>query len=511
MGLTRIGANATVGQPIPPPLQSHPGTKRMRACVRYALVLCAGVPTLLSAQGFGIYEQGTCAMGRAGTGVAAPCSDGSAMFFNPAGLAGLTGAHATIGVTLIDIQGGFTDDVFQQHTELDDPLIGVPQLYISYGATSKLAVGVGLFAPYGLETRWPMTFDGRFAGYKNFLRSIYIQPTLAYQVTPRLSLGGGLDIVLGKVELNQHLDLADAPVPLPGLPLGTTFSQFGIAPGTDFVNAHLEATKTTVGAHFGAIFKATDRLSFGANFLTQAKFDYSGTATFAQVQTGLILPAAVSIGALTIPAGCPIDDLLSTPTLACSTSPTPFGLNLFDPSTGAFRTQPVTTTIKNPSQLALGLAYKLPNGWTLLGDYQLTWWSQFDELDITFPQDASGLLSRKLFEHYQNTSGFRFGAEWAKSAKWTLRGGYLHHDGAAPAETVTPLLPEGQRNEFTAGATVKLAKSLTADLAYQFVRQGDRRGRTREPIFNQVPTTGLNNGLYTLHAHLFGVSLGYAF
>src|SRR2546422_10562292 len=99
----------------------------MRVCVRYALVLCAGVPTLLGAQGCGIYEKGTCAMGRAGTGVAAPCSDGSAMFFNPAGLAGLTGGHATIGVTLIDIQGGFPDDVFQQHTSLDNPLIGVPQ------------------------------------------------------------------------------------------------------------------------------------------------------------------------------------------------------------------------------------------------------------------------------------------------------------------------------------------------------------------------------------------------
>src|SRR6266566_8371619 len=156
--------------------------KRMRACVRYALVLFAATPTLLGAQGFGIYEQGTCAMGRAGAGVAAPCPDGSAMFFNPAGLAGLTGGHVTVGVTLIDIQGGFTDDVFQQHTSLDDPLIGVPQLYVSYGATSKLGIGVGLFAPYGLETRWPMAFDGRFAGYKNFLRSIYIQPTLAYQL-----------------------------------------------------------------------------------------------------------------------------------------------------------------------------------------------------------------------------------------------------------------------------------------------------------------------------------------
>src|SRR5437773_1571970 len=229
MGLTRIGANASLGQPIPPPFQSHPGTKRMRASVRYGLVLCAVVPTLLGAQGFGIYEQGTCAMGRAGAGVAAPCSDGSAMFFNPAGLAGLTGGHLTIGVTLLDVQGGFTDDLLQQKTKLDDPLLAIPQVYISYAATPKLGIGVGLFAPYGL------------------------------------------------------------------------------APGTDFANVHLEATKTTVAAHFGTSFKVSDRLSFGANFLTQAKFDYSGTATFTQVPTGLVVPAAVSVGALTIPAGTPID------------------------------------------------------------------------------------------------------------------------------------------------------------------------------------------------------------
>jgi len=480
----------------------------MRACVRYALVLCAAMPTLLGAQGFGIYEQGTCAMGRAGAGVAAPCSDGSAMFFNPAGLAGLTGGRLTIGVTLLDVQGGFTDDLFQQKTKLDDPLLAIPQVYISYAATPKLGVGVGLFAPYGLETNWPTAFDGRFAGYKNILKSVYIQPTLAYQVSPRVSLGAGLDVVLGKVELNQRLDLATTPVPASILPVppGTpppVFGQFGFPPGTDFADAHLEATKTTVAAHFGATFKVSDQLSFGANFLTQAKFDYSGTASFTRVPTGIVVPATITVGALTIPAGFPIDTLVGG-------APGSGGLDLFNPSTGVFRTQPVTTTIKNPSQLALGLAYKLANGWTLLGDYQLTWWSQFNELDITFPQDLSGLLNRKLFENYHNTSGFRFGAEWAKDAKWTFRGGYLHHDGAAPAETVTPLLPEGQRNEFTLGTTVKLGAALSADLAYQYIRQNDRRGRTREPLIGAA-TTGLNNGLYDFHAHLFGVSLSYAF
>ena len=479
----------------------------MRRSLGYALWLCAGMPTLLAGQGFGIFEQGACAMGRGGTGVALPCPDGTAMFFNPAGLAGLTGKHATVCVTLIDVQGGFTDDIFQRQTNLNDPLIPVPQLYISYGPTSKLGLGIGLFVPYGLETQWPLSFDGRFSGFKNILRSVYIQPTLAYQVTPWLSLGGGVDIVLGSAELNQRVDLADAPVPLPGVPPGMTFSQFGIAHGTDFASAHLEATKTTVAGHVGARIQVNNQLSFGANFLTLARLDYSGTASFTQVPTGLIIPTNLPVGALTIPAGCPVDALLSAPATACGG----VGFDLFNATGGVFRTQPTTTTLKNPAELTLGVAYKVANGWTLLGDYQLTFWNQFTQLVLTFPQDASGVLNRTLYQNYQNTNGFRFGAEWVRDATWTFRGGYVRHDGAAPAETVTPLLPEGQRNTFSAGTTVKLSPGLSADLAYQYVRQNDRRGRTREPTFNQVPTTGLNNGLYTLHAHLFAVSLSYAY
>src|SRR2546426_1293954 len=353
MGLTRVGANGTVGQPVSPSLAKPPGVKRMRRSVRYALVLFAGFPALLGAQGFGIYEQGTCSMGRAGTGVAAPCTDGSAIFFSPAGLAGLTGGRVTIGVTLLDVEGGFTDDILQHETRLDDPFLAIPQVYVAYGVTPKLGVGIGLFAPYGLQTRWPLSFDGRFSGYDNILRSVYVQPTVSYQVTPWLSLGGGLDVVFGKVELNQRLDLATTPVPTTIIPVPpgnppVLFGQFGIAPGTDFADTHLEASKTTVAGHFGALFKVNDRLSFGARFMTQAKFDYSGTASFTQVLTGLVVPADIAVGPLTIPAGTPVDLFLNAPPLS-----------LFDPTTGGFKSQPVTTTIKNPSQMALGVAYKV--------------------------------------------------------------------------------------------------------------------------------------------------------
>src|SRR3989449_11677373 len=117
----------------------------------------------------------------------------------------------------------------------------------------------------------------------------------------------------------------------------------------------LEATKTTVAAHFGAILKVNDQLSFGARFLTQAKFDYSGTASFQQVLTGLIVPADVTVGTLTIPAGTPIDVLLAAP-IAVG------GLDLFNPTTGVFRAQPVTTTIKNPAWMTERLAYQVGTG-----------------------------------------------------------------------------------------------------------------------------------------------------
>ena len=285
----------------------------MRACVRYALLLVTAAPTLRGAQGFSIYELGTCSMGRAGTGVAAPCPDGSGIFFNPAGLAGLKGWHVSAGGTLIKATGDYTSDATVAKTSLDNPWIPVPQAYLAFGATPKLGIGIGLFAPYGLETRWPLSFDGRFTGYDNIIRTIYIQPTAAYQVTPWLSLGAGLDIVDGKVELNQRLDLADQALTLPG-PTVLPFTAFGIAPGTDFANAHLEASKTKVtGAHFGALAKVNDRLAIGARYLMRAKLDYTGTATFSPVATGIIIPTQITLpgGLPPIPAGASLDAVLT--------------------------------------------------------------------------------------------------------------------------------------------------------------------------------------------------------
>src|SRR5258706_11689782 len=246
---------------------------RMR---RFALVLLAGAALLVAAplhplagQGFGVYEHNTCAMGRGGVTAARPCADGSAIYFSPAGLAGLSGTHVSLGVTLIGAQGNFTDDFLASKSDLKNPLIPVPNIYITHAINPKLTAGIGLYAPYGLETKWDAnSFPGRFLGYNTVIRSIYVEPTIGYQVSPTLQFGIGVAYIHSTLKLRQRADLSTQLVPdalrIPaGLPVGITFAGLGVATGTDFADAVLDASGSGFAVKFGAILQGNDRLRIG--------------------------------------------------------------------------------------------------------------------------------------------------------------------------------------------------------------------------------------------------------
>ena len=445
---------------------------------RFALLLCAGVPSLVAAQGFGVYEHNTCAMGRAGVAAARPCADGSAIFFSPAGLAGLSGTHFSMGVTLIAAQGNFTDDFVAHQTDLDNPLIPVPSVYITHALSPKLTVGIGAYAPYGLETKWPTAgFEGRFVGYNTDLKSIYIQPTVGYQVHPRLKVGVGVAYITSRLELHQRADLS-TQFAAPGI----TFAMLGLPTGTDFADAELKASGTGFAVNFGGILKLSDRLTIGGHWLTRKTIDYDGTAVFDPIATGLVLPAGNPLGA---PAGTPVDALVAAQ----------FGAG------GALEDGDVKTSIVMPPQGSLGFAYRMTDDWTVMADYQLVVWGWFSSLKVDFANAATPDLT--LTPSNNDTHGFRFGTEYRYSPKLMLRGGFLHHGTASPPQFVTPLLPEGARNEFTIGAGIELTPKLHADLGYQYIKQDDRRGTVNLALGN--------TGLYQFSAHLFGAGLAYTF
>ena len=448
------------------------------------LVATALFSSSAHAQGYGVYEQGSCVMGRAGTGVASPCGDGSSIYFNPAGIATATSTEVAAGATGIFVSGDFTNDITGFRTSLNHALHLVPHAYLVRPVSDRLVAGLGVFVPYGLATDWPSDFEGRFLGYHSKVQAVYVQPTLAFRVTPRVRVGAGFDLTFVSVRLSQRLDLSEQATPTAGV----TFGMLGVPAGTDFADVDLTGTGTGVGGHFGVQADLTPELTLGARYLLRQTVNFSnGTATVIPLPTGLILAAGNPFGA---PAGTPMDALLA-PQFA---------------GDGPLQDQGGGTSLTLPAQMVVGLSWRGIDRLNLLADFQYTDWRVFDTLSVTLEQ----LGPTGIPEDYQRAYTWRFGAEYGLTPTSTLRAGFYTHNGAAPDETVTPNLPEGHRNSWTLGFGTRLGSNLGVDLAYQFIDQGDRRGRT-VPLDPALSPSENTNGLYTFKAHLVGATLRYAF
>ena len=452
--------------------------------------LLLGVAPPLHGQGFGIYEQGTCVMGRGGAAAADPCGDGSSMFFNPAGLAEIDGSVVSAGVTGIRPFGDFTSDRTGEESDLVEKTIPVPHGYGASRIGRSVTAGIGVYAPYGLETEWPAegdgAFDGRFLGYDNSLQTVYVQPTAAVHVTDRLSVGGGPLMALSNVELNQRLDLSSRQVP------GTsfTFGQLGVPFHTAFADASLDASWSTgFGANLGVRYEASDRIAFGARYLTPVEIDYEGDAVFEQVSTGLVVPDENPLTG--VPGGTPIDALLQQQGVFSSGGP------LAD--------QDLSTSITMPGQLVVGASVRPLPRLRFDADWVYTQWSAFDSIDLDFEQQQTPDEVR--VENYDDTHGVHAGLEYDATERFDVRAGYFWNEGAAPDAVVTPLLPEGERMQGTVGVGWQATRMLTVDVAYQFLHQLDRRGRTVDPPGDSSPSVDLNNGLYSFDAHLFAATV----
>jgi len=460
---------------------------------RFQVWIAAGVltavlvmPRSAEAQGFSVNEQSSCAMGRGGTGVASPCADGSAIFFNPAGLILPSGKGVVSGGgTFIRATGDFTNSSTGEVSSLVEETHPVPSVYVGYGLSDVATIGFGIFAPYGLAIEWPDDAQGRFLGYYSSVKGIYFQPTFALKAGQRLSFGIGFDVASSTVELKQRVDLADQLVPGGG---GITFANLGIAYGTDFANVELAGNDVSLGFHLGAIAQLSDKLSFGIRYLSKQTVNVDdGAATISQVPTGLYLAPN---NPTPCPGGTPVDALVAPQ---------------FQPG-GLLVDQVGTAILPYPAQLNMGLTLQVTDKLKLLGDVGIQFWEVWETLPLNF----SLLGDRTIVESYRNSTSWRLGGEYKVGSKSTARLGIIAHNAAAPDQTVTPNLPEAARTEFTAGFGSHLSDRFGFDLAYQYIDQADRQGRSGDGGM-AVPTAAVNDGLYTFSANLVGVTLTYSF
>jgi long-chain fatty acid transport protein len=411
------------------------------------------VPALASASGFAIFEQGARAMGFAGA-FTAQASDPSAIFHNAAGIAFLDGRQAYIGGTVIAPRATFRGaDPFPGSgvTEKSDMGVLVPPVgYYTHRFSERVVLGAGWTAPFGLHTRWadPEAFTGRFVSQVAELKAYSLNPTVAYKVEDRLAVGVGVDVRFSSVTLTRRV------------PVINPFTQTV----ADAANARLATgTGTGVGFNVGVLARPTTRLSLGASYRHKVKVGYRGSATFSPVSTGD--PQLDAIVAAGLPAG----------------------------------SLPVTTSIVFPAIASVGAAYTWDE-WTVEGDVNWYQWSTFDRLLLVF--ETRGELSEAVVEDYANSWQLRLGVQRPLGRGWTVRGGYFFDQSAAPAASVSPLLPDADRHGLALGASWK-PRRWWVDAGSWLVlsKRRSTEGRNRDGY----------DGIYEGHAVTLGVSVGYEF
>jgi long-chain fatty acid transport protein len=424
---------------------------RIRAASMALVLLC--VPASSWAAGFALFEQGGKGMGFGGA-FTAQASDPSAIFHNPAGIAFLRGKQIYLGGTAVmptwQFEGAnpFPGEGVRERDAVT--VLLPPAAYYTQAFSPRVSLGVGFFVPFGLKTEWaePDRFSGRYISQKSALGGFAVNPTIAFKLADRLAVGGGVDLRFSSVTLERRV------------PVINPFTQRPV----DAADERLKGgTDLGIGFNVGLLAKVSDDLSVGVSYRHRVKVDYTGTATFTPRTTG---NAQLDERVLTV---------LPSQTLTLDSS------------------------ITFPAFVSGGVAYR-QGEWVFEADVNWYQWSSFQSIPVNFEERPD--LSGSITQNYSDSFQYRFGVERTLNDAWTVRGGYFWDETPAPPASVSPLLPDADRNGFCLGGTWR-SGSWTVDAASWFVLARSRS------------TAGVNRdsyeGTYKSHAFTLGVFLGYVF
>ena len=428
--------------------------RRRVLAAAFALALLA--PAGAWAAGYAIYEQSAAALGMAGAATAS-IDDASAVFFNPANMTRLDRRQIYVGASLLQPRTSFAgwnpSPGYGVTEEMEAQSFYPPTIYYTSKMNEKFAYGVGLNSPFGLGVEWkdPDQFTGRYIVTKADLRTLNANASAAWAFTPQFSAALGFNALFAEVELNNRTLAV-----LPG----------GGGAQVDVAKTKLDSDWTPgYGWNLALSFKADERWQFGAFYRSKVVVDVDGNADFTQIPSG---NATLDAG---VAASLPPD-------------------------------QPVKTVLRVPAMWSLGCAWKPDPAWTIEGDVNLVQWSLFKDLPIELQTTPAN--SKVIVENYEDAIQLRVGAEH-RLETWTYRFGYYYDHWAAPAPSVSPLLPDAGRNGVTLGYGADLGadKKWTLDL-YElalFAQHRTTEGVQRDGY----------DGEYKTFVNSFGFSLAYHF
>ncbi|WP_018994098.1 OmpP1/FadL family transporter [Thioalkalivibrio sp. ALgr1] len=422
---------------------THYSTRRLALSVAVAGAVFAAPATLLAA-GFYIQEQGVTGLGRAYAGEAAAANDASTIYFNPAGMTRLqsgefqANVHLLMPRTRMSDRGSSATGAFgEQATDGGNggnpyEPTPVPNLYWAERYGERLWLGVGLTAPYGLANDYDDDFFGRYDSTETDLKVINLHPSMAFELSERVSIGGGLDLHYANATLRSA-------IPSPAGPDPDTDGEF-----------KLEGDSWDVGFNLGLQADLTDATRLGLHYRHGVSQNLRGTAT------------------ITPPAGTGADT----------------------------NTMSAQAELKLPDIASVALSHEFDARWTGLVQYTWFRWSNFDEIDVRGSGGGSiQTLDQNYRDSYAIALGAEYQAnpQWTLRAgiqydRTPTRDGFRSTrtpDGDRTWYTVGASYRASDRFSFDFGYAYIDVGSESIELESEFANVGvttETRGRTRGDV-----------------------------
>lgn len=158
-----------------------------------ALVIAAAVSfaAQASAGGYQLNDYSITGLGRSFAGQGVVGDDYSAPAFNPAGMSLMPSGFQT-GATLVQLRANVKNTDPSPSTGNPGTIrlyIPLPHFFIQHKINAKWDIGLGVYTPYGLSTRYKHDWFGKTHAVKSQLELLDIAPAVSYKITPQWTVG----------------------------------------------------------------------------------------------------------------------------------------------------------------------------------------------------------------------------------------------------------------------------------------------------------------------------------
>lgn len=428
-----------------------------------ALLLIAGEA---GASGFALIEQSG-GLGNAFAGGAASAEDSSTVFFNPAGMSRLNDSQISVGGAFIKPSARYSGTI-SGLAPLQTAGTGtggdagglafVPNFYYTHQVNDRLHVGVGVNAPFGLQTDYDSTWMGRFHGVKSKLETINLNPSISYDISDTISVGAGVNYQHVSGKLTNMVNYSGLAFSAGGNTLLTAIG----GPGKEGLST-LTGSDSAWGYNFGALFKISEQTRIGAAYRSQIKYSLSGDVTFA-----------------------------NRPALLAAALPD----------------QPVTLDITMPDSFSLSAFHQYSDKLDVMVDATWTGWSVFKTLDV---KKANGASLSTTPENWKDTWRVSAGTSYHYNDQWTARAGIAYDQAPVSDAFRTVRIPDADRTWLALGGQYKPSSASTVDFGYAHLFVSNAALNQSAAANPDLAGKGYLVGSYDNSVDIVSVQYGYRF